>query len=446
MSQARKGTATLFRPDRHFVSSGYQPTLIVDVALDLLEEASVPTPPMAFTAPLCIGSESQLVESNEYNILSNIIPLVSYFNMHSLEVYFLLALYHSFLLEAKTIPISDKGTGLAYKGTNILDRISHRWAALQAIPSTLVAEANLALESDVVFPSIHLILEAPLRLFSFQMSHSILTLALWQYLSNELAAKFMECINSAIKFSLAAPEELSDAYSIFLSQNISYHLINKLSASSPLFLLAYYPSLLHLEENLTLLLYSHFIVETPGEKVYTSFLSLESDFSQDTTDIYNLNLNFFLSPFFIKLYLFISFLYHLSSTVRALGMTVWVPQAFSKQACLSSSFIEDLKLALLFYPFSVFSFLWTRHLVLESILQTGGLKSLIGMILMELSTTSAFTKSSEFTAELLAYLTSNMPPAKPSLPYGKILFTDITRIYKYLMDLQQYAFLLSFLG
>ena len=436
MSQARKGTATLFRADRRFVLSGYQPTLIVDVALDLLEEASVPTPPMTFTSFLCISSESRLLKSNEYNVFSGLVPHISHLNIRSLKIYFLLALYHSFLLSVKTIPIPDKGAGFAYKGTNILDETARRWAALQAIPSMLTAEANLALTSEVVLPSIQLVLEALLRLFSFQKSHNILTLALWQRLSNELVERFTECKKSAIKISHTARGELSGVYSIYLSQDASYHLINKLPASAPLFLLAHYPSLLHLEEILALLLYSHFIGEIPEENVYTSFLSLESGFSQDTKDIYNLNLNFFLSSLFIKLYLFMSFLYHLSSTVRALGMTAWVTQAFSRQACISSNFIEDLKLAFLFYPYSVFSFLWTKHLVLESILQIGGLKSLIGTILMELSFTSAFTKSSEFTSELLAYLTSSMPLAKPLLPCGRIFFTDITRIYKYLIDLQ----------
>ena len=287
MSQARKGTATLFRADRRFVLSGYQPTLIVDVALDLLEEASVPTPPMAFTTPLCIGSESQLVESNEYNILSNVIPLVSYSNTHLLEAYFLLALYHSFLSSVKTIPISDKGTGFAYKGTNILDQTARRWAALQAIPSMLTAEANLALTSEVVLPSIQLVLEALLRLFSFQKSHNILALALWQCLSNELVERFTECIKSAIKISQAAREELSDVYSIYLSQGASYHLINKPRSSVPLLLLTHHSSLFHLEEILAILLYSHFIEEIPGKNIYTSFLSLEPDSIQHTIDIYN---------------------------------------------------------------------------------------------------------------------------------------------------------------
>jgi len=346
----------------------------------------------------------------------------------------------------KTIPIPDNGAGFAYKGANVLEQTARRWAALQAVPSMLTAEANLALTSEVVLPSIQLVLEALLRLFSFQKSHNILALALWQCLSNELVERFTECIKSAIKISQAAREELSDVYSIYLSQGASYHLINKPRSSVPLLLSTHHSSLFHLEEILALLLYSHFIGEIPGKNIYTSFLSLEPDSIQHTIDIYNLDLNFFLTPFFTKLYLFISLLYHFLSTIRGSSTTAGVIQTFSQQVCISSDFIEELKLTFLFYSYSVFSFLWSRHLILESILKTGGLKLLIGTILMELSTTSAFTKSSEFTAELLAYLTSNMPPAKPSLPYGKIFFTDITRIYKYLIDLQQYAFLLSFLG
>jgi len=436
MSQARKGTATLFRADRRFVLSGYQPTLIVDVALNLLEEASVPTPPMTFTSFLCISSESRFLKSNEYNVFSGFVPRISYLSIRSLKIYFLLALYHSFLLSMKTIPIPDKGAGFAYKGANVLEQTARRWAALQAVPSMLTAEANLALTSEVVLPSIQLVLEALLRLFSFQKSHNILALALWQRLSNELVEGFAECIKSAIKISHTAQGELSDVYSIYLSQDASYYLINEPRFSVPLLLLRHHSSLFRLEEILALLLYSHFIGGIPGKNIYTSFLSLEPGSIQHTIDIYNLDLNFFLTPFFTKLYLFISLLYHFLSTIRGSSTTAGVIQTFSQQVCISSDFIEELKLTFLFCPYSVFSFLWSRHLVLESILKIGSLKLLIGMILIELSTTSAFTKSSEFTAELLAYLTSNMPPAKPSLPCGKIFFTDITRIYKYLIDLQ----------
>ena len=447
MSQARKGTATLFRADRRFVLSGYQPTLIVDVALDLLEEASVPTPPMTFTSFLCISSESRLLKSNEYNVFSGFVPHISHLNIRSLKIYFLLALYHSFLLSVKTIPIPDKGAGFAYKGTNILDETARRWAALQAIPSMLTAEANLALTSEVVLPSIQLVLEALLRLFSFQKSHNILTLALWQRLSNELVERFTECKKSAIKISHTARGELSGVYSIYLSQDASYHLINKPRSSVPLLLLTHYSSLFHLEEILALLLYSHFIGEIPGKNIYASLLSLEPGSIQHTIDIYNLDLNFFLTPFFTKLYLFISLLYHFLSTIRGSSTTAGVIQTFSQQACISSDFIEELKLTFLFYSYSVFSFLWSRHLILKSILQICGLKSLIGMILMELSTSSAFLKSSEFISELLVFLTSNVPPAKPPIPVGKIFFADLMkvygysfrgliRIYKYLIDLE----------
>jgi len=71
------------------------------------------------------------------------------------------------------------------------------------------------------------------------------------------------------------------------------------------------------------------------------------------------------------------------------------------------------------------------------------LKEIIETILIELSSESSWLASSDLLIEILLSSESNLPPSK--IPSGKILFSDISRIYKYLINLDaENAFFLSF--
>jgi len=96
----------------------------------------------------------------------------------------------------------------------------------------------------------------------------------------------------------------------------------------------------------------------------------------------------------------------------------------------SSSINCIVSLNVLFNP------LWHKSLIFKTLIEVGGLHSLIGTILIELSSASEFRRASEFTTEILTLLTGSIPLPKPAIPFGKIFFTDITRVYKYLIDLQ----------
>ena len=56
---------------------------------------------------------------------------------------------------------------------------------------------------------------------------------------------------------------------------------------------------------------------------------------------------------------------------------------------------------------------------------------LIGNILVSLEPASPFSFFSDFSATLLAYLTSSLPIFVPPLPFGKLSFIDLSRIYNY---------------
>lgn len=64
------------------------------------------------------------------------------------------------------------------------------------------------------------------------------------------------------------------------------------------------------------------------------------------------------------------------------------------------------------------------------------LVSLIEEFLLECSISPEFKSISEFTTQILNLLISSIPLPKPIIPYGGIFFTDIARIYKYLIDFQ----------
>jgi len=61
--------------------------------------------------------------------------------------------------------------------------------------------------------------------------------------------------------------------------------------------------------------------------------------------------------------------------------------------------------------------------------------NLIEEFLVKCSVSSEFTSITEFTTEILNLLTSSIPVWKPLTPYGGVFFTNLTRIYKPLIDL-----------
>jgi len=71
-------------------------------------------------------------------------------------------------------------------------------------------------------------------------------------------------------------------------------------------------------------------------------------------------------------------------------------------------------------------------------MRSASINEIIETVLIELHPRPQFSFSSDFITELLLYLTGSLPlPSQAVLPLGGLFFTDIVRIYKYLIDLQQ---------
>jgi len=77
----------------------------------------------------------------------------------------------------------------------------------------------------------------------------------------------------------------------------------------------------------------------------------------------------------------------------------------------------------------------TAELLFQKEAVSSRLINLIGEFLVRCSISSEFTSITEFTTEILNLLTSSIPVWKPLTPYGGVFFTNLTRIYKPLIDL-----------
>jgi len=103
------------------------------------------------------------------------------------------------------------------------------------------------------------------------------------------------------------------------------------------------------------------------------------------------------------------------------------------RASASSSFHSIISQTLkINYSFlSAFSSIINQILMFKILFGKATVHELIGNILVSLEPSSPFSFFSDFSAVLLAYFTSSLPIFVPSLPFGKLLFMDLSRIYNY---------------
>ena len=99
----------------------------------------------------------------------------------------------------------------------------------------------------------------------------------------------------------------------------------------------------------------------------------------------------------------------------------------------SSSFHSIIsKILKINYSFlSAFLSTINQNLMFKVLFEKKTAHELIGNILVLLKPSSPFSFFSDFSATLLAYLTSSLPIFVPPLPFGKLSFMDLSRIYNY---------------
>jgi len=72
-----------------------------------------------------------------------------------------------------------------------------------------------------------------------------------------------------------------------------------------------------------------------------------------------------------------------------------------------------------------------QNLMFKILFEKTAAHELIGNILVSLLPSAPFSFYSDFSATLLAHFTSSLPIFVPSLPFGKLSFMDLSRIYNY---------------
>lgn len=380
---AFKGTNILWRNDKRWLPLLSSVSYIFDVILELTNEVKIPNPSFIFTLPLSL---SPIYASTSFQALVSNISL--FFNISS-----------DIRLQRK---VSSKGAGFAFKGTNALYRADKLWLAAIA-PTTLLAEISLDLisESELEFPGVatyssplallpdaeeKITLVETLNLLLVSLSHYALSLFFGDYI------KFLE----TCEFTRAL------SASLFLKNKIAVSLLDILALSAPLSLIAVYlPPTLH-------------------SLFAESFLSLKPE----AASLYYIPFN---APLLIKSFVKTELL--APNTYEALlsFSPFWASE-------IKSAFISNI--AFIASTASLLSIRALTNLALKLLMRSSSLKEIIGTILVELQPKPQFAFSSDFTTELLLYLTSSLPLPSIILPKGCLVFSDIVRIYKYLIDLQ----------
>jgi len=324
----------------------------------------------------------------------------------------------------------------ARKGTATLFRADRRWAAIPMVTPSLTIEVFLKItqEAMISIPPLiasaflcHLISPASLIDEGCVAISKILKEYVWQ---SEFSFDNLINILEETKFSISDEYSSSINYISIISSDV----LGSWSCSASMFGRSLF--IASLQEPSLLLLLAYFSGEVSGKNIYSALLScnplLESDFSSFVQS----SLLFVLKGLISRLNFFTTSFSGLTSC--KVTTTSSIPKSLSCSGLASSIISHKLSANLiLFTSYSqFFNLLWHKSLIFKTLMEIGGLHSLIGAILMELSSASEFKRASEFTTEILTLLTSSISLLKPAIPYGRIFFTDITRIYKYLIDLQ----------
>ena len=319
----------------------------------------------------------------------------------------------------------------ARKGTATLFRADRRWAAIPAVTPSLTIEVFLKITQESVIPTPPLIASAFLyHLISSASSvdeECIAISKIFKEYAWQSASSFDDLINifwEPLFFT-------SDEYSFPI--NYISTTSSDVSASWSCFsnILSQYFLTANFQESSLLLLLTYFSGGIPGKNIYSALLGCNPLIESDINAFEQSSLLFVLQGSISRLNLFTMSFYGLTSceTTTASLISKSLPCSGLVSSIISHELSSNLILFILYSQF--LNFLWHKSLVFKTLMEVGGLHSLIGAILMELSSTSEFRRASEFTTEILTLLASSIPLPKPAIPYGKILLTNLGRIYGY---------------
>jgi len=469
-----KGTAPIFNVDRAPLKST---SYVVEVALNLGKEIKIPTPPLTFTTYLSLGSSIQELLSKSLMI----------------DV----SLLYSILSDIKVWrSVSSKGAGFAFKGTNVLFRADRRWLAAVS-PFVLLAEVPLGLISELQLgQSGPITAEALLAMKSsgFALIESAITEELISLLNAALSEFHYNTV--ALKLSPKARESLIEYLLLTLSASVDPNILISYSNERKLSLLASavlpvipgiaiysLPLTLHSyarEEinsinmlNLLFSIHSHYMlprvfenhikfsVEGSSAQELSTSLFLKHKLISALVSLSAVNasllfMSLFLSPAFrllvaeaiLPFEFGVVSIHHSSFNtlllIKSLIMTeLETPNIFevlvnflaSPSWQTQSTFTFNMMLVSSFASLSSIRAL--SSLTLGILMRSASINEIIGTVLIELHPRPQFSFSSNFITELLLHLTSSLPLPQAVLPQGALFFTDIVRIYKYLIDLQQ---------
>ncbi len=324
----------------------------------------------------------------------------------------------------------------ARKGTATLFRADRRWAAIPAVTPSLTIEVFLKITQESVIPTPPLIASA--FLYHLISPASLIeekcaaVSRIFKEYSWQLVFPFGDLINILEEPRFSTYDEYSSSinYISIVSSDISvFGSCFSDLLSQPLLIADF-------QESSLLLLLTYFSGEIPGKNIYSVLLRCDPLTGSDIDAFVQSSLLFVLNGLISRLNLFTASFSGFPSC--EIITTFLVSKSLLFSGLVSSKISHELfSNLILFTPYSQFlNFLWRKSLILKTLIEIGGLHSLIGAILVELGSSSEFKKASEFTTEILTLLTSSIPLPKPAIPYGRIFFTDITRIYKYLIDLK----------
>ena len=324
----------------------------------------------------------------------------------------------------------------ARKGTATLFRADRGWAAIPTVTPSLTIEVFLKITQESVIPTPPLIASAFLYHLISSTSlvdgECIAISKIFKEYAWQSASSFDNLINileEPLFFT-------SDEY--FSPINYISIISSDISASWSCFsnIFSQYLLTVDFQESSLLLLLTYFSGEIPGKNIYSALLSC-NPFIEGRVDAFMQSSLLFVSKGLISRLNFFT-----ASFSGLISCEITTSSLISK-SLLCSGFLSSITShelssnLILFILYSQFlNFLWHKSLVFKTLMEVGSLHSLIGAVLIELSSASEFKRASEFTTEILTLLTSSIPLPKPAIPHGRIFFTDITRIYKYLIDLQ----------
>ncbi len=471
-----KGTAPIFNVDR--AVAPLPASYVIEVALKLENEVKVPTPPLTFTTYLSLSSSIQELLSKSLMI----------------DV----SLLYSILSDIKVWrSVSSKGAGFAFKGTNVLFRADRRWLAAMVSPFVLLAEVPLGLISESQLEQSSSITAETLLAMKpsrFELIEDTITESLMSLLNVALSEFHYNTV--ALKLSPKARESLIEYLLLTLSASVDPNILISYSNECKLSLLAStilpvipgiaiysLPLTLHpcaREEinsinmlNLLFSIHSHymlprvfenhikFLVEGSSAQELSAPLFLKYKLISALVSLSAVNASLLFMPLFfspalrslvaealLPLEFRIVSIYHSSFNtillIKSLIMTelkspntfeVLVDFLVSPSWQMKSTFTFKVMLAPSFASLSSIKAL--SDLALGILMRSASINEIIGTVLIELRPRPQFSFSSNFVTELLLHLTSSLPLPQAVLPQGGLFFTDIVRIYKYLIDLQQ---------